>query len=32
VRSRPGIQSMLLPVGHGIELSRYTPNDWLGAN
>jgi predicted O-methyltransferase YrrM len=32
VRGRPGIQSMLLPVGHGIELSRYAPNDLLGAN
>jgi hypothetical protein len=32
VRGRPGIQSMPLPVAHGIALSRYAPNDLLGVN
>ena len=27
VRRKPGIQSILLPIGNGIELSRYAPND-----
>ena len=26
VRARPGITSVLLPVGSGIEISRFEPN------
>jgi predicted O-methyltransferase YrrM len=27
VRRQPGIESILLPIGNGIELSRYAPSD-----